>query len=169
MSGCKNPWSLAEDRIVRENYPKHGLFGPWRKKLDRSDAAVAHRVARLKVKGPPRGSTNVYWTDDEVNALRRHYPEHGVVWDGWKDALPDRTTSQIRNKAIRLGLLKDKERCGAAWRDTAAVTEEPWTQTQRQRLVASMHEMCDETGHTVMECMREFWRIWLERQKNIRG
>lgn len=157
-------WTIAEDRILRKHYVTDGPRGEWRSKIpDRSDSSVAHRarILGLRVKGAGRPPT--VWTAEEDVVLCEHYGRYGSSWDGWRELLPTKSPEQIGRRAKRLGVCRDADG-GPAWRRTTKVTTDAWTDAQRVQLVSAMHEMCDRTGHTVMECMREFWRVYLVRK-----
>jgi len=47
------------------------------------------------------------WTERELAALRRHYPNHGAKWDGWAAWLPGRTANAISIKASQCGVRFD--------------------------------------------------------------
>ena len=49
-----------------------------------------------------------YWSDDEVRALRRNFPEHGARWEGWDSLLPGRSVIAIRHKARSLGFYSEE-------------------------------------------------------------
>ncbi len=44
------------------------------------------------------------WTNEEVDVLREHYPEHGARWDGWGRLLPGRSEASITHAAERWGV-----------------------------------------------------------------
>lgn len=44
------------------------------------------------------------WSDVEDDAIRTFYPSHGMMWEGWDEVLPGRTTYSIQNRARRLGV-----------------------------------------------------------------
>lgn len=57
------------------------------------------------------------WTDEEREALRRHYPKHrSGKWGGWKRVLPNRSPTSIMRQAVKLGLTK-KKRTNRPWSD----------------------------------------------------
>lgn len=41
------------------------------------------------------------WTDEEGWIVRENYPDHGLKWSGWDEALPTRTREAIRDYARR--------------------------------------------------------------------
>lgn len=45
----------------------------------------------------------------EDEALRKHYPEHGRLWDGWAVLLPGRTPNSISIRAHKLGIRRKAE------------------------------------------------------------
>lgn len=47
---------------------------------------------------------NPAWTEEETEALRRHYPEHGPAWEGWAELLPGRSRSAIVQRASVLAV-----------------------------------------------------------------
>lgn len=114
------------------------------------------------------------WTSLEVQLIRCAYPLYGQGWEGWTRFLPDRSTKAINMKASRLGVSKehgknaqDASLRGPAWLNPEGVTDDPWTDQQRRRLVDATHWMVEDTGHTVMECHREFWRLFLRRRESL--
>lgn len=64
----------------------------------------------------PRKHTR--WTEEEDELIREHYPEHGGVWDGWSELMPERMptpeTIYARAYAIRRADRQALERAEAA-------------------------------------------------------
>lgn len=48
------------------------------------------------------------WTLLEDEMVVEYYQERGPRWEGWKDVLPNRTYSSIRDRAKRLGVQKSR-------------------------------------------------------------
>lgn len=46
----------------------------------------------------------IEWTQEEIDALREHYPEHGARWDEWRRILPGRTERTITKMASKHGI-----------------------------------------------------------------
>lgn len=49
------------------------------------------------------------WTPEEDELVRRHYPRHGMRWQGWDELLPHRSLNAIRVRAHGLGLHVDPD------------------------------------------------------------
>lgn len=114
-------------------------------------------------------TANRRWTVEEDTSIAIYYPEHGMQWDGWADEIPNRTINAIGQRAYRLGVYyrgRDDIPLEQVYtpKNADKLTGEPWTDAQRVRLITISREMCEQTSHTLLECMREFWRIWLERK-----
>ena len=71
-------WTYAEDRMVRDNYPRHGpSWDGWADVLPhRTKAAIASRAGMLGVtKGPAMVATD----DDILSAIAAHWDERGYA------------------------------------------------------------------------------------------
>ena len=46
------------------------------------------------------------WTAEEDDLIRRYYPKHGGVWDGWARLMPERcpTENDLHARAHKLGV-----------------------------------------------------------------
>lgn len=49
------------------------------------------------------------WTEAEDALVRRHYPRHGMRWQGWDELLPHRSLNAIRVRAHGLGVHVDPD------------------------------------------------------------
>jgi hypothetical protein len=50
------------------------------------------------------------WTGEEIETIRELYPKHGPNWDGWPEAIPEKSRGAIVTQARRLGLLPKQTR-----------------------------------------------------------
>lgn len=46
------------------------------------------------------------WTEEEDDAIYKHYSKHGALWDGWKVILPLRSQKAIAMRAGRIGVAR---------------------------------------------------------------
>ena len=111
-------WTPEEDEAVRMHYPLHGPnWDGWAALLPgRTPKAVTQRASVLGVPVLPEirslmsskaNSKRVgTWTDEELAAIREHYPAHGPSWDGWAEVLPRRSNGAIKGKAKELRLTR---------------------------------------------------------------
>lgn len=99
---AERAWSREEDAVLADYYISHGLrWDGWEKALpNRSRKEIERRAFVLGVKfGMP-----ARWSAQDDKTLRRFYPKYGAEWGGWQDCLPRKTTKQIRQRALQLGL-----------------------------------------------------------------
>ena len=54
------------------------------------------------------------WTEEELAALREHYPSHGPSWEGWSELLHGRSYSAIVSRASVLGAVT-RHHSGSRW------------------------------------------------------
>lgn len=134
------------------------------------------------------GRTWARWTHEEDELVRRHYPEHGAMWDGWAELLPAHPKAPaIRSRARALGvragegvqlannrasrkrtgygeprLSSPVMRSGPVRTSRTKPTKpcgEPWTEEQHYILVHLVRAMGEKTGHPVLECFKEWMRL----------
>lgn len=107
--GCKfsKPWSTEEEALLREFYPEHGpSWQGWEGILPgRGKRAISRKASTM---GVLKTTRNNQWTSEELRILADNYAGRGYMWDGWKELLPNRKPTAIRNKAGDLGLLVKK-------------------------------------------------------------
>lgn len=75
------------------------------------------------------------WTEEEIAALREHYPSHGPRWEGWSELLPGRSYSSIASRASVLGAV------------TRHLSPGRWSAREDERLVELAR-----SGATAREC-----------------
>ena len=76
------------------------------------------------------------WTDEDLEALRRHYRKRGPRWDGWYEVLPGKSYWQITCMARKLGLCD-------------RTVSRRWTREEDEVLVRMVEE-----GASAKECAR---------------
>lgn len=133
-------WGEGELALVREHYPQRGSrWGGWARLLpDRSPSAISHKASDLGLKHQKS------WTDTEEAVLKLYYPNKNKDWEGWRRLLPGRTRRQVITHANSMGLKSPRGgRYGG------------WTDEQRRRLLLAVSSVADETGHTMVGCIKE--------------
>lgn len=94
-----------------------------------------------------RRSSGCRWTPEEDGLLVAHM-DRGGQWVGWRELLPDRTPRAIDVRRQERGLTN------------AHLAPSPrWTREQRDALVRSMRELCEQVGHDPYEVMAETHRL----------
>ena len=97
-------WTEGERELLRRDYPLHGTSIPALRERHTTTAiaAQAHELG-VACRVVPRGKAAQPWTEEEVETLRREYPERGgaipELLDGGR-----RSVSAIRQKARALGV-----------------------------------------------------------------
>ena len=95
-------WTSDEIAIVKEYYPSHGKeWNGWNDLLpDRGKTAIAACASKHGF----TNSSKAPYTKAEDQAIIDNYPVHGSTWDGWRQILPNRSVSAIKNRAMKLGV-----------------------------------------------------------------
>lgn len=103
-------WGSREVEAVRKYYPLHGPdWDGWDELIpDRTRHAIQMCASRIGVKAGPDAPSakGLPWSDAELEALARLYPEHGGAWDGWRKAIPGRSRNAIVSMAKAVGIHK---------------------------------------------------------------
>lgn len=102
-------WTVSEDRLLRERYPKEGAM-PLVEELGRTARAISERARALHVrmikpvrKPPdPLLVRHMRYTDEDIEFLRANFQEKGVRFCARKLARPERS---VADKARDLGLI----------------------------------------------------------------
>lgn len=100
-------WGPGEDAKLARHYPDHGAdWDGWEGLLPgRSRRAIQCRAQDLGVRMEHRCANRPgSYSQEEDDAIIRHYPLHGAAWDGWGDVGVRRTAASLRSRACRLGV-----------------------------------------------------------------
>ena len=122
-----NHWTEHETEALMRNYPQHMCHVErWDERIDRDAASVRAKARQLGLTAMyPDPRYNAPWTDREVAALRRNYPEHGAKVGDWDEPI-ERNRKAITGKARKMGMYKRRggmsideraaEKLAQAWR-----------------------------------------------------
>lgn len=101
-------WSKTEDKILAAKYPGGGAAAVAaelrsRKLRSRTIDAIRRRANSRRLLHSP---TPQVWSDDELNIIRKLYPQGGV--DACEPRLPGRSKLAIYQKACLLGVGREQ-------------------------------------------------------------
>lgn len=127
----RRKWTKFEDDVLHKYYPD-GNFDKIYKLTGRDRQSVYNRVRRIKI------SSNCIWTNEEVALLYNVYPHYTNKYLS-THYFKGRTSNQIKDKAISLGIRKSKEK-SVKWYD-------------REELLLALKEACDADGNPPFSTM----------------
>ena len=96
-------WTKEQEELMKENYPystTEELLTIFPERTAKSIKAKAERMGLEKI----IGKKMVYWSKDEVELLRKHYPSKDKEF--FKSVLPNKKWTQIQQKASREGIFR---------------------------------------------------------------